>query len=329
MSSDKHSREPLHFAGKGQQGFFTFCNFVNETNVVKRVGCFQSATTGTFSTNLDGLFLESDGSDYYCCVYKSGTATAKIARADWTDPMDGSGPSGITIDFTKSLILQIDYEWLGVGSVRFCVVIDGVMYELARYNHSNVGTSTYMTNSNQPIRYEIRQNGAGSGSFEMVCATLGTEGGLNVIGLDGSVNQGITHTDANDTANTYALCGVRLKDTKTNIHLHITDVSVLAITNDNFLWSLIKNPTVAGTFTYSDNNSVQTAVASGSTNTVSGGEVLMSGYGSANSEIEIDRDTALHLGVAIDGTLDEFVLCVRPLSSNADMLGAMNWLEEL
>ena len=317
-----------YFAGKGQQAFLTFCNFVNETNVTKRIGLFQSATTGTFSTNIDGIFIESDGSDYYCCIYKGGTQTARIARADWTDPMDGSGPSGITIDFTKSLILQIDYEWLGVGSVRFCVVIDGVMYEIARYNHSNAGVSTYMTHSNQPIRYEIRQAGEGSGSLEMVCSTIGTEG-VNQIGEDGTVNQGVIHTDADSTTNTYALCGIRLDTAKPNIHLHISGISILSTTNDNFLWSIIRNPSVAGTFTFASNNGVQTAVAAGNTNIVTGGTVLASGYGAANSEITFAHDTALHLGISIDGTPDEFILCVRATGVNSDLIGAVNWFEEI
>lgn len=34
-------------------------------------------------------------------------------------------------------------------------------------------------------------------------------------------------------------------------------------------------------------------------------------------------------GTAINGTADQFVLCVRPLSNNADLLAAVNWYEKL
>lgn len=177
-----------YFPGKGQQFYFTFDNFVNETNIIKRVGCFHSNTTSPFDSDIDGIFLESSGSDYTVNVYKNGTATASISRADWDDPMDGTGPSLQTIDLSKSQILTIDYEYLGVGYVRFSFVIDGVIYQFHRYNHSNVGNSTYMTHSNQPIRYEIRQAGAGSGSFEMICATGGSEGSINTLGVDGTLS---------------------------------------------------------------------------------------------------------------------------------------------
>ena len=33
------------------------------------------------------------------------------------------------------------------------------------------------------------------------------------------------------------------------------------------------------------------------------------------------------LGAAIDGTRDEIVLCVRPLTNNADIEGSLNWRE--
>ena len=36
---------------------------------------------------------------------------------------------------------------------------------------------------------------------------------------------------------------------------------------------------------------------------------------------------ALRLGAKIDGTVDEIVLCVRPLSINADVQGSLSWRE--
>lgn len=318
-----------YFLGKSQQFFFTFDNFQNETNIVKRVGCFQTNTTTPFDSDRDGLYLESSGSDYTFNVYKSGTQTASISRSSWDDPMDGSGPSGINLDFTKSQIFEIDFEYLGVGIVRFCFVVAGVIYNAHTYVHSNVGNSTYMTHSNQPIRYEIRQTGAGSGSMEMICATGGTEGSLNQLGINNTFNQGITQTNAQNKANTYALCGLRLDSSNLNVYTHITNISVINTTNGDYFWSVIRNPTVAGMFTYGSVGSLEGAAAAGSGNTVTGGTALVSGYGSGNSDFTLTTETALHLGVAIDGTRDEFILCVRPFVAAQDILGAFTWYEEL
>ena len=318
-----------YFAGKSQEIYVTFDNFSNETNITKRVGYFNSSTVAPYTADLDGIFLESDGSEYYLCIYKTGIQTLKLARSSWDDPLDGTGPSGVTIDFTKSNILNIDFEYLGVGGVRFTFVKGFSKHTAHIYNHASVGDSTYMTDSNHSIRYEIRQTGVGSGSLEMICSTVGTEGSVKQIGYDGTINQGINNTDADSTANTYALCGIRQASGKENIYVHIADVSVLSSTNDNFLWSIIRNPTVAGTFTFSAADGIEGAVASGNTNIVTNGSVLLSGYGSSNTSINFEYDTSIHLGTAIDGTHDEFILCVRPLGTNANFYGAINWLEQL
>ena len=40
-----------------------------------------------------------------------------------------------------------------------------------------------------------------------------------------------------------------------------------------------------------------------------------------------DLKNSLLLGAKIDGTPDEIVLCVRPLSANADIQGSLTWRE--
>jgi hypothetical protein len=72
------------------------------------------------------------------------------------------------------------------------------------------------------------------------------------------------------------------------------------------------------------------AIAKGSAtggNTVSGGSLLSSGYGSSSSAIREKIESALRLGMTIDGTLDTVVLSVQPLSSNLDILGSITWRE--
>lgn len=314
-----------YYAGKSQILQFTVSNFVNETNITKRIGGFSSNTTTPFNSTLDGIFFESSD-DYYLVVMKSGTEIQRVARRQWTDPMDGNGDSQINLDFTKSQILLIDFQYLGVGIIRFMVSVMGRSLILLIYHHENNGTSTYMTHCNQPLRYEIRQTGVGSGSMEMICCAAGTEGTTHDVGLENSINMEITQVDADSTVNTYALCGIQLNSIVA--HIHIQTISVLAVTNDNFLWSLRRNPTIAGTFTYSAYNSrVNTAVGSGNTNIVTGGDILLSGYANARSATTITNETFMHLGIAIDGTLDEIVLCVRSLTNTADILGSISWIE--
>lgn len=48
---------------------------------------------------------------------------------------------------------------------------------------------------------------------------------------------------------------------------------------------------------------------------------------SSGAEIAAQLENALYLGATIDGTVDEIVLCIRPLSANADIQASITWRE--
>lgn len=318
-------------SGKSQLIFMTFSDFQAETNIEKRIGYFSSSTVSPYTADKDGIFLYNDGTDVYFQVYREGTEVHSIVQDDWDDPLNGSGESGITIDWGKTQIFALDFEWLGVGRIRGCLVIDGQFFPFHYINNANNEDNVYMSTPNQPLRWEIRQTGAGSGSMNYICASVSSEGGINEIGKILSDNQGSTQTDANSTAQTYALIGIRLRDTNLDAVIDLVEFSVLSASNDNQLWKVILNPTVGGTFTYANvsNASVQTAKASGSGNTITGGTLLDSGYLNQQSSIRDAVQSAINLGAAIDGTRDEIVLCTQPLTSNTDVYGSITWRERV
>jgi hypothetical protein len=49
--------------------------------------------------------------------------------------------------------------------------------------------------------------------------------------------------------------------------------------------------------------------------------------GSTTGAIQLRLETARRLGAAIDGTVDELVLAVMPLSNNADIEACLSWRE--
>lgn len=65
-----------------------------------------------------------------------------VARSNWNDPLDGTGPSGCNVDFTKAQIFMMDQEWLGVGQVRMGVVIDGNIHFTYYWTHSGSNAVT-------------------------------------------------------------------------------------------------------------------------------------------------------------------------------------------
>ena len=69
--------------------------------------------------------------------------------------MDGTGTSGYNIDFTKSQLYVIDFEWLSVGRIRFGFYIFGKIYYCHQISNFNELDEPYMKTANLPIRYEI------------------------------------------------------------------------------------------------------------------------------------------------------------------------------
>jgi hypothetical protein len=185
---------------------FTFSS-APTTGITRREGLFDDQ---------NGLFLEDNGTNYGLVTrsYVTGSAVdTRVAQANWNkDKMDGTGVSGITLDFTKTQILWMDYEWLGVGRVRMGFVVDGMFYVAHEFLHTNALSEVYMSTPNLPLRSEIINDGNGeASSMTQICSTVSIEGGVDELGLLRSASTDGTHVDA-DTENTiYAVLGLKLK----------------------------------------------------------------------------------------------------------------------
>jgi len=318
--------------GKSQQVFITAVVADSSVSgITRRVGQFDDN---------NGIFFELDGSGDIYAVIRTNTSGSpvdnSVVSSSWNiDPFNGTGPSGVTLDPTKAQIIIIDYEWLGVGRVRMGFVVDGIIYYGHEFLNANNLSLVYMSTPNLPLRFEINNDGSGDAAdMTCICASVKSEGGQDEIGALFSDSLGNSFVNANTVGTYYALLGIRLKSAYIGINISLVTKTLLAVTNDNFLWQLRFNPTVAGTFTYNDvpNSAVQIAkgdtAGNPSATTVTLGQVVASGYSLGNSAETISVPSARKLGAAIDGTVDEIVLCVNPLASNLDVYGSFTWREQ-
>ena len=77
------------------------------------------------------------------------------------DACNGSGPSGYNIDITKMQMIGIQHTWYGAGFIDFMLRgPDGNYIFVHRFRNSNVNTEAYMRTGNQPVRYEVINEGA-------------------------------------------------------------------------------------------------------------------------------------------------------------------------
>lgn len=299
------------------------------TGVERRIGYFDDN---------NGAFFEDDAGTIGVTTRSNDTGTpvdTTVAQSSWNiDVMDGTGDSGITIDWAKAQIFVIDFQWLSVGSVRFGLEVSGHTTYVHEVSVANISAVPWCSTPNLPLRYQIITTSSSPVSTQRcICSVVISEGGLEENGLVHS-HSTTDHVNANTADIVYALLGIRLKATHVGCTIVTEKVSILAETADDFEWLLIHNSTVAGTFAYSDKSNSCVQIATGntdnpSTNTVTSGTIITRGFGSGNSAIELAgiRNT-LTLGVAIDGsTLDTLVLAVRPLGVNADIQGSLTWEE--
>jgi len=72
------------------------------------------------------------------------------------DKLDGTGPSGYTIDLNKMQMLYFDYSWYGAGRIRWGVrATDGSIIFCHQMKNNNVNLEAYMRSGNLPARFEV------------------------------------------------------------------------------------------------------------------------------------------------------------------------------
>lgn len=80
----------------------------------------------------------------------------RVKQADFNiDPLDGTGPSGYTLNTGKMQMLGIEYSWYGAGFVQWMIRgQEGEMIPCHRRPNNNVNYEAYMRSGNLPARYE-------------------------------------------------------------------------------------------------------------------------------------------------------------------------------
>jgi len=326
--------------GKGMQFMFTGV-FAPEANITKRVGAFQSLTAAPYEPS-DGIFMEVTSSGPAFRVVKTqGTPHTHYApQSAWNvDRLDGTGPSGITIDFTKAVLFVIDYEWLSIGRIRYGFYVNGKCY-YAHYNgHMGELTGPYMTFSNQPVRYEIRQTGVGSGLLRQICSTCMIEGGQENIGKAFNV-VGNAVTVQEDVYT--PVLALRENPATPNLNNIIREVSVInsGTPGNPIHYSVFLNPLMTGgTLNFSPvaNTIMLSAAGNGSisvTQGVSGyslfGAFCASGQGAQAAPAGGDAiaGSLARFGTGVRGDPDTFVLAAKGFGGTATVYGSFNLLEK-
>jgi hypothetical protein len=319
--------------GKSLLVLNTFVMTRIRTGLRQRVGYYGDA---------NGYYLELN--DDVLSFFERSSVTGsledtRVLQADWNvDPMDGTGPSGITLDITKAQILFMDLEWLGVGTVRMGFVIDGNFYVCHKFNHANLIASTYITTASLPITYEIENlaDTAGSSALKQICSSVISEGGYQLNGLQQAIGTPVTAPINLPVAGTfYPIVSLRLKTSPDRLDAIVicTAISVIATTTGDYNWQVVASGTTSGgTWTDAGANSSVEYNIDGTG--FSGGRILASGYFSVSNQgstqVDILKEALFKTQLernGIESTPFELTIVVATNNSGGDVLASMDWEE--
>lgn len=309
------------------------------SNAIKRYGMFQSLTAAPYDPNV-GLYFETltDSPSSIAVVQQNDgflVPTLSARRENWNiDKLDGTGPSGKKLVLSGCNIFLIDYEWLGVGRVRYGAVIDGQICYCHAFNNAGNVQGAYIRTPNLPVRAEIRQTGIGTASMKMICSTVMSEGGADFTGVTRGVSVSGYPGLTIGAGVRRAILGVRLQSTKLDSVNEVINASVIVIPQGAsnqaaYQYELIHNPTISdGTWTdVSTDSNFQYWQGSSA---VTGGTTIASGYGSVGASIDLSNtrfEKFLRMGCSVAGKRDEIYLVVTPLDTNSGVYGSITFVE--
>ena len=318
--------------GKSQQIFVTG-NFGSAAGFSAQMG---------YGDDSDGFFVVHQLGLGWGIIYRSSTSGAPVTQgflqANWNlDRLNGTGPSGITLDPTKQQLVTIDFGWLGIDAVRIGFVFGNQIVYCHQFDFANQIDVPYMQRGSLPVRWSC-ENVSGAGSMLATCSSVQSEGGFNTLGVLRATSRGNSSVSLNFTTGSTALVPiltVRLASGYTRASLEAVNFDVFAVGNATFEIQILVNATLTKTVPPLTWSSSSTATEKNlDADALSGGQVLASTYafasatGNRNASTGADLFSDVPICSNIAGVADTLTVAVRPLSGAATIYYAsLSWQE--
>lgn len=304
-----------------------------KTNLRQRVGYFSTQ---------NGIYLQLSGTELSIVLRSNVTGSVVetvVPQSTWNmDTLNGAGKSKITLDPSKAQLFFMDLEWLGVGSVRCGVFIDGIPIYFHSFHAANISTATYMTTAKLPGRFELTNIGAvvSPSAFGISCFAVISEGGYELRGSGISVQTPILTPKTLTTAGTYyPVISIRLKSSFLDAIVVPESISAFGNgTNAVLSYRLSVGGTLTGA-SFVSANANSSAEFDTSATAVSGGTVISTGFlATTNQSVQIAnlfRDSFLKYQLERNSFTGTAVILTLEATSNVNsstFYGTFN-LEEI
>lgn len=318
--------------GKSLQVFQTFVLNPPKENLTQRVG---------YASSENGIMLELVGSQVNIIkrtAISGISTTITVPQSQWNqDKLDGTGVSGVSLDFSKAQLMFTEYEWLGVGCARVGFVNENGNFHIAHiFNHANKLDSVYMTTASLPVRYELLNTGnVGSAStMKQICVSVQSNGGYEKTVAPNVARRQTFKVGIGTTSTFTPLVSIKLKRGREDSIILPSQINVIVSSQQESAWevALIKNSTLIGAaFTASDSPNVEYDVTSTG---LSGGIIFRNDYiTSANKAFvvlnqEEKYNFDLQLGRTQSKVSDIYTLAIKKLSgADGDIIGSLSFYD--
>jgi hypothetical protein len=319
--------------GKGLLVLATFVMNAKKDGLRQRVGYFNPD---------NGVFLQLAGTGEPQFVLRTATSGSPsdaraIAQSAWNgDKLDGTGASGLTLDLTKAQILWMDFEWLGVGSVRCGFIINGEYIVCHTFNNANDLDKVYMTTAVLPVRYEIENTGAtaSSSTLTQICSTVISEGGYGQVVAANTARRTTIRATIGTTF--LPLVAIRLKTGRTGAVVLPQTVNVMPTSAGNYevvlarlddATSLTSASWVTADFENVEYDVSATAVTIAANQIVDQFFITATNQSAGASTDPLGYNFDTQIGATIGGTSQVYVVAVRVLSGTGDAVGALTFYD--
>lgn len=302
-----------------------------KANLTQRLGFYDAN---------NGVYLEETNSSPSLVLRSQSSGTIvnnTVPQNQWnTDKFDGTGPSGHTLDLTKSQIFWSDIEWLGVGSVRTGFIINGQLHIAHTFHHANLGVSTYMSTACLPLRYELLNTGVTTSQSLMrkICSTVLSEGGYNQVSTSRSVSNPIAGKNLSNGIKN-PMVSIRLRAGRLDAVVVPSLIDFYGLQATAFKYYIVRNVTSLTSASWQiidDSSSIEYDL---SATAMTGGEIIFEGLFKGQSASQfIDLTQRFNHTLQLCKTLgqstgDIFTIAVEPTTNNDDAIVSLSWQEHL
>jgi hypothetical protein len=327
MQTFEHFR---YTSGKSQFVMLTFNMNGGAANTLKFVG---------YSDGIEGIEFRLNGTTPQFAILSTTAAGNQIIdRDNWSyDTFDGSGPSGIEIDFTKTQILVIDLQALYVGRVRIGFDIDGIIYLAHAFEHANKFAVPYFKTANLPLRCGMTCSGVSSTTMLFICSTCVSEGGEFTAEGYHFAQEGTVTAASGARTHLLSLQPKPTFNSVVNRSKFILESLDLVVTgNSPIIWELCIGDALTGTTTFNDVNTTYSTFEYNIAGTTSGTPaiVIAKGYlpATAQNKGVLSSSVPFRYPICLDAAgnarlLGRLTVLVTGIGGSSACRGTINWKE--